>query len=83
MARPAPPAGGSSGILGGRFSGATDDRAVRTRRARRTLTVPADEPRVLLDANVVLDVLLDRRPHAGPASQVLSAASTPGGSRAR
>lgn len=28
--------------------------------------------RVLLDTNVVLDVLLDRRPHAGPASQVLS-----------
>lgn len=28
--------------------------------------------RVLVDTNVVLDVLLDRRPHAGPASQVLS-----------
>jgi predicted nucleic acid-binding protein len=28
--------------------------------------------RVLLDTNVVLDVLLERRPYAGPASQVLS-----------
>ena len=28
--------------------------------------------RVLLDTNVVLDVLLERQPHAGPAAQVLS-----------